>query len=267
MADTMVTTVGADAGAITGTLILVALALPFIAMAWDGLIRRQIRLQAFPTLRSGVSVRGVGALLLGLVAALAGGVCLTFALGFYLLAASPCGGSLTCTLGVFRAAEGFSWIWLGGFLVWFTFVWLRTGDPHKRVLVYGVWYHQKKAARHVLGQLRLQQLPLLPLEHLYDLEDQLLSFMHEQGWLTHGKAWLDGAGKTPVDVSIAEMWDVVLRQRAYRNSSESERAAIRVLLEYFVTRAQRVKRMSRLSRWWVGSAQVGKAMTYGRRPI
>jgi hypothetical protein len=54
MADLMMDTIGtggtpaAISGAFAGTLGLVGLALPFIAFAWDGLVRRQMLLPAFP---------------------------------------------------------------------------------------------------------------------------------------------------------------------------------------------------------------------------
>jgi hypothetical protein len=124
-----------DGGEFEVALILVALVFPCIAFAWDGLVRRQLLLHAFPFGGGSVTLKHIGSLLVALLAVAIGLVCVFFALGFCLVGSQLCHSSFACMVGL---VEFPAWGWFGMWVVWFFYVWLRLGDPRKRVLVYGV---------------------------------------------------------------------------------------------------------------------------------
>jgi hypothetical protein len=147
-------------------------------------------------------------------------------------------------------------------------VWLRMGDPRKRVLVYGVWYHQQKVAREINRRLGQQGLAPLSRERLYALEEAVLGLMRARGWLVYGEAWLDGGRKrTAVAIPPERMAHEALREQAFAQLGESERVAVELLLTYFQTQARRAHQMSPLRRWWVGTGQRGRLGVYGRRAL
>jgi hypothetical protein len=152
---------------------------------------------------------------------------------------------------------------------WFVIVWLWMGDPRKRVLVYGVWYHQEQVARQVNRRLQAPGLAPLPREQLYVWEDGLVRLLRERGWLDHGQPPLEQGGhRTAREVPPPEtMLAKVLHERAYHGMGASERAAIGLLLDHFLTQAQRAEQMSPLRRWWVGRSQAAKLGVYGRRAL
>jgi hypothetical protein len=262
----------------TGTLTIGALAFVCIAFAWDGLVRRQILLHSFPFGGGSVTVRRIVSVLIGLLAAALAVFLLLFAWGFYLLGIQSCGGSYSCLIG---SVQPFAWVWFGLCFGWFTFVWLRMGDPRKRVLVYGVWYYQQRAARPVIERLRSLGLPPIARERLYALEEAVVGELHAQGWLAHGKAWLDGEQHTAREAPLTEIiasvqhglrdqrsGDEAAREDAFvYHDTPGEREAVAALVEYFQKRAEKAKHMSVIARWWIGSAQIGKMQVYGRRSI
>lgn len=268
------TTMRAD-DSFTGTLGFLGFAIPCFALAWDGLVRRQVLLYAFPV-RGALGdqahvARRIGAFALGLLCLLAGLICLLLAWGFLLFAFERnCQGhaSLACAGSLAGSAQFFGWALLAGGVVWFLMVWLRAGDPRKHVLVYGVWYHQEKVALEVNRQLQASGMESLPDERLYALEESVLRLMRTQGWLVYGDAYLDGGRKrTVIEVPPEVMVREALHERAFRGVGESERMAIALLIPYFRAQAQRAEHMSRLHRWWVGTGQRGKLGVYGRRTI
>lgn len=259
----------------TGTLIFLGLAFPFIALAWDGLIRRQLLLPAFPVGAAlgsqAVQVRRLGSIAIGLVCLLAAAFSLLFAWGFLRLGvARTCPGrdALTCAGPLLGSAEVFSWAWLGLCLGWFVIVWLRMGDPRRRVLVYGVWYRQDKVARAITRQLQERGLPSLPQARVYALEEDVLRLMRARGWLVFGDASLDGGQqRTAVAVAPETMVDRILQDPMFADAGEAERVAIEYLLGYFHVQAQRAQHLSPMRRWWVGSSQRGRLGVYGRRAV
>lgn len=260
------------------TLGCLGLVLLGIAFAWDGLVRREMLLHSFPIGGGSVTIRRIGSIVIGLLAAALAIFLLLFAWGTVRLGLQSCGGSYGCLVG---SAEFPAWVWFGLFFGWFTFVWLRVSNPRKRVLVYGVWYYQQRAARPVIERLQALGLPLLPKERVYALDEAVVGELHGQGWLVHGKAWLDGEPRTAREASLAEI--VAAVQRGLQNpipeeedagenafiyqDTPSEREAVAVLVDYFLRRAEKAKRMSPVARWWVGSGQIGKWQVYGRRAI
>ena len=251
------------------------LAFPCPAFAWDGLVRRQLLLPAWPVGAAfghqALRIRRVGGLLIGMLSLL-GTVFFLFAgWALWLLAAKrDCGGeqALTCAGTLARSAQFVGWAWFGMCAVWFGFVWMRLGDPRKRALVYGVWYHQERVARRLARELQAQGLAPLPQDRVYALEEAVLRLMRARGWLVYGDAWMDGGRhRTAVTVPLETMSAEALRQPAFQGADESTRAAIEWLLEYFQTQAQRVQHMSPLHRWWVGWAQKGRLGVYGRRAL
>lgn len=265
----------AHVDAFTGTLIILGLAFPCFAFAWDGLVRRQLLLPAFPVgavLGSqALRIRKLGGLAIGLICLFIGIFFVLFALALSQVAAQrDCRGqsALACIGTMSRAAEWTAWAWFGMCLLWFVIAWLRVGDPRKHVLVYGVWYHQEKVARQINRQLRARGLAPLPRERLYTLEEGVLSVMRAKGWLVYGEAWLDGGRKrTAVEVPLETMVQETLQEPAFQSAGGTERVAIELLLTYFHTQAQRAQRMSPFHRWWVGTGQRGKLGVYGRRAI
>lgn len=261
----------------TGTLGLLGLALPCIAFAWDGLVRRQLLLPDFPvgaTLGAqALRIRRLGGLAIGLVCLLASIFFLLASMVFLQLAIEAhCRNqnqsALACTGALAGSAEGFAWVCFGICLLWFVIVWLRLGNPYKHVLVYGVWYHQEKVARQINRQLRQRGLAPLPHERLYALEESVLQVMRAKGWLVYGEAWLDGGRtRTPVEVPLETMVHETLQEPAFQSTAETESIATELLLTYFHTQAQRAQHMSPFHRWWVGTGQRGKLGVYGRRAI
>lgn len=260
---------------VTGTLILLGLAIPCFALAWDGLVRRKMLLYAFPV-RGALGdqarvARRIWAFMIGLLCLVAGLTFLLLAWGSFLVAFERrCQGhgSLACVGALAGSAEAYAWAWFGGCVLWFLIVWLRMGDPRKRVLVYGMWYHQDKVAREVNRQLQTRGLAPLPDERLYALEEAVLRLMRTRGWLVYGDTYLDGGRKrTPVEIPPDEMAREALREKAFQGLGESERMAITLLLADFQAQARRAEHMSRLHRWWVGGGQRGKLGVYGRRTI
>lgn len=259
----------------TGILIFLGLSIPCFALAWDGLVRRRMLLYGFPV-RGALGdqarlVRRVWAFAIGLLCLLAGLICLLLAYGTWLIAIErQCQGhfSLACADTLAGSAEWYAWAWLGMFVLWFLIVWLRAGDPRKRVLVYGVWYHQQQVARHVNQQLEARGLEPLPDEQIYALEEAVLRLMRAKGWLVYGDAYLDGGRKrTAIGVPPEQMVREALHERAFQDVSKSERMVITLLIPYFLQQAQHAERMSPLHRWWVGTGQRGKLGVYGRRTI
>ncbi len=246
----------------TGTLGFLAFALPCFAFAWDGLVRRRVLLHAFPIGGGSITLKGIGALALALVSAALGLFFLLFAFGFYRLALTRCDGSVTCVL---TSAQWPAWMLFGLFAVWFFFVWVRMGDARKRVLVYGVWYHQEKVARLIARHLRDEGKPTVSMERLYELQEQVVRLLHTQRWLSHGKTWLDGRNTIVREASLEAIIAEILSEQEFATISSSEREAIRFLVAYFIQQAEHAKHMSPIVRWWIGSAQIGKMQTYGAR--
>lgn len=237
------------------TVICFALALLCFIPAWDGCVRGRISLPFFP------SVGGVWARLVGIPAALLDGLLVFLAWQSWREESTLCSGSWACIGTHVRTIDSSTWSVLAGALLFWVVVWLRIGDPRKRILLYGVWYHQEHAARAVRRQLRAQQLPLLTGEQIYTLEDEVVRLMGKEGWLERA------ADKTAQEVPLDEMYQFVMRRHRYRNATEAERVALHALLDYFITRARTVRHMLPLVRWWIGSGQIGKMMTYGRRDL
>lgn len=271
----MIGTSRAQDDAFTGTLILLGLAIPCFALAWDGLVRRRVLLYVFPV-RGALGdqahlVRRIGALVIGLLCLLAGLICLILAWGFFVVAFEhrcQVHEPLACTGSLASSAAVIGWIWLAGGVLWFLIVWLRMGDPRKRVLVYGVWYHQEKVACQVNQGLQARGLAPLPEERAYALEEAVLRLMRARGWLAYGDAYLDGGSKrTAVNVTPEQMAREALREKTFQGLNDSEREAIMLLLTDFQAQARRAEHMSRLHRWWVGTGQRGKLGVYGRRTI
>lgn len=267
-----------SSGLFTGTLIIGGLALLFIAFAWDGLVRREMLLHAFPIGGGSITLRRVVSLVIGLLAAILAAFLLLFAGGFYLTGIQSCAGSYSCLVG---SVQPFAWIWFGLFFGWFTLVWLRVGNPRKRVLVYGVWYYQQRAAGPVIERIRTLGLPAMAQARLYALEEAVVGELHAQGWLVHGKVWLDGEQRTARIAPLTEIITAVQHGLENPLSGDdgaganafvyqdvpSEREAVAILVDYFLRRAEKAKRMSPVARWWVGSGQLGKWQVYGRRAI
>lgn len=254
---------------------VLGLAIPCFAFAWDGLVRRRLLLQAFPlgtTLGSqSLLIRRLGGLAIGSVCLLAGTFFVLCALVLVQLgAARDCRGqgALACMGTLAGTAQASAWVWFGMSLGWFLLVWLRMGDPRKRVLVYGVWYHQEKVAHRINHKLQSRGLEPLPHDHLYTLEERVLGLMRARGWLVYGEAWLDGGRKrTAVEVPLGAMIQEMLNEPASQKLGDTERAAIELLLTYFKTQAQHAQHMSPLRLWWVGTGQRGKLGVYGRRAV
>lgn len=252
---------------VEAVVILVSLVLLCMVFAWDGLVRRRMLLPSSPLGGGSISITGVWALLVGSFAALFGGSMFFLLVVYAYSAVTQCHGSLTCIGETARTVDVAVWVWLGLTVVWIVLVWLRAGNPYKRVLVYGVWYHQDKVARLTQNDLAARGLKPLPKERIYALAAALIQTMHQQHWLVNGKVWLDGGTTTAKDLTVTEMLEVVLHQPAYQQSGKSQRAAIAFLLSYFKTEAQRAQRMWPFHRWLVGTAQIGKRQVYGRRAI
>ena len=250
------------------TLGALGLALPCFAFAWEGLVRRQLLMPAFPPSAvfgsQALLIRRLGGLAIGLVCLLASVFLVLFALLLIQVGAGrDCRGhgALACLGTLAGTAEWTAWAWFGGFVLWFVIVWLRMGDPRKRVLVYGVWYHQEKVARQINHELRARGLASLPQERLYTLEDSVLRVMRAKGWLVYGDAWLAGGRQqqaAPVDVTPETMWREALREPAFESLDETERVAVGLPLALFQTQAERAQHLSPLRRWWVGTGQHGK---------
>jgi hypothetical protein len=252
-----------DGGNVEMTLILAGLALPCLASAGDGLVPPRTLLQVLPIGGRSVTLKGVVSFLVGMLALAIALGCLFLAFGFFLLGSTLCHGSFACLIS---SVEFPAWGWFAVCAGWFFLVWLRFGDSHQRVLVYGRWYHEDQVARLVAQQLSARGLAPIPEETLYDLESDLVRRMHERGWIVHGWAWLDGGQKrSVVEVPPDEMLRTVLREPAYRHATDAEREAIRFLLEYFLAQARRAEQVSPIWRWWVGTAQIAKGQVYGRR--
>ena len=242
-------------------------------LSWSGAAVRGLRLgwvntgrgrllHAFPIGGGSVTLTGIGAFLLALVVSALGVFLFLLAWVSTRVALQRCNGSFSCVL---TSAEWPAWVWFGLCAFWFFFVWLRLGDTRKRVLVYGVWYHQEKVARLIAQQLREEGQTPITKERHYALQEQIVRLLHTERWLIHDKEWLDGknvvARQAPQEEIIAE----TLRAPEFAESSGSEREAVRLLVTYFLRRADSAKHMSPLARWWVGSAQIGKLQTYGAR--
>jgi hypothetical protein len=156
-------------------------------------------------------------------------------------------------------------MWFGLCAAWFFFVWLRIGDARKRVLVYGVWYHQEKVARLITRELHAEGQPIVTKERLYELQEQVVRLLHTQRWLTHGRTWLDGRNTIAREASLQEITAEVLTEPEFATIPAPERETVQLLVAYFLQRAEHAKHMSPVARWWIGSAQIGKMQTYGAR--
>jgi hypothetical protein len=261
--------VPADGGYFGLALGFAGLALLCSAFAWDGLVRQRLLLPAFPFGASlgdqALLVKRVGSVLIGVVATVLGLGCWLLTISFVHLGSQRCGGSVGCLLG---SGPFPLWVWFGLWVIWFSFVWVRMGDPRKRVLVYGVWYHQARLARQTARHLREQGLAAVPQMRLYALEDELVRLLHTHGWLAIGHPRLaDGRPSDVQAVAPADIPAIMLQEPAFHGVSEAEREAIRFLLTQFLALAERAEHMSRWRRWWVGTAQVGKLAAYGRRAL
>jgi hypothetical protein len=96
--------------------------------------------------------------------------------------------ALACMRSLLGTVQLYAWGWFGMWVLWFVVVWMWTGDPRKRVLVYGVWYHQEPVARQVNRQQRAQGLESLPRECVYGLEDGIARLLRANGWLDQGQS-------------------------------------------------------------------------------
>ena len=183
----------AASSAFTVMLGFVGIALPCFAFAWDGLIRRHALIWSFPvgaTLgQQATSITRLRAVVLGTFSALLGVFLLGLAVEFYrvaLLRQCPGHASLTCVGALTASVPWEGWLWLGICTGWFVLVWLRIGDPRKRVLVSGVWYQQDRAAGVVNRRLRAQGLAPMAPQRLYQIETVLVRWLNEHGWLGPG---------------------------------------------------------------------------------
>jgi len=252
---------------VEAVIVCITILLVGVAFAWDGLIRRKVSLPSSPFGGGYFGVKESWAVIIGLASLLID-LFMLFSAFFYMLEAlEVCRNAPACISETIRGVEWPAWACLGGVMIWFLLVWLRTGNLYKRVLVYGIWYRQDKVARLVQHELQNRGLKPLPTERIYALEFTLVHFMQAQHWLVNGKTWLDGGNYTPKEIPTAEMLGVVLSQPAFQQSSKAQRAAIEFLLDYFKAEAQRAQRMSLFHRWLVGTAQIGKRQVYGRRAI
>lgn len=274
----------AASSAFTVMLGFAGLVFPCGAFAWDGLVRRHALIWSFPvgaTLgQQAASITRLRAVVLGVVSALLGVFLLGLAVEFYrvaLLRQCPGHASLACVGALTASVPWAGWLWFGICTGWFVFVWLRIGDPRKRVLVSGVWYQQDRAAGVVNRRLRAQGLlPLAP-ERLYQIEGVLVRWLNQHGWLGPGvtgpgyglppAAWPQGAAEAQ---EVAEP-DVVLTavegERVYLAADETQRAALRILIPYFLDLARRGERKSALARWWARTGQLARLGIYGRRTL
>ncbi|HEV2237215.1 MAG TPA: hypothetical protein VGR57_11190 [Ktedonobacterales bacterium] len=259
----------------TGTLIFGGLALPSIAFAWDGLVRRRILLPAFPVGaalgQSAALVRRAGSLAIGTFSLLGAGFCALAAWGYFLLAFQRrchSQGSLACLGSLVGSVEGFAWGWFGICVGWFVVVWLWTGDPRKRMLVYGVWYHQERVARQVNQRLQAQELAPLPQEQLYALEEGVLRVLRARGWLDPSPAArADGEPPAARAAPAPEQMRAAVQQEVTPSGGEAERAAAVWLLDDFLAQAQHAAQMSPRRRGWVSRLQLAKLGVYGRRAM
>lgn len=263
------------------TLIFFGLALPCIAGAWDGLVRRQMLLPAFPVGaamgQQAASIRRTGAVVVGLFCLLASIFLLLLVWGTWLVAAKylcHSGSALTCMGTLVRATEAPAWGWSSMWVLWFVVVWLWMGDPRKRILVPGVWYHQEVVARQINRELRRQGLAPLPRERLYALENNLVRLLRVSGWLNAGAAAAQrSGGRSPQVLQVREapsresMLAEVQRELVSTGVGDSERVAIGLLLDYFLARAQQAEQMSPLRRWWAHRSQAAKLGVYGQRAL
>jgi hypothetical protein len=145
-------------------------------------------------------------------------------------------------------------------------VWLWAGDPRKRVLVYGVWYHQERIARQVNRQLRVHGLAPLPHERLYVLEDGIVRLLRELGWLDSNPPSSASEGEPP-QAKRERMLADVRRELAERGVAGSEEQAAIGLLDSFLTQAQQAQKMSPPRGGWVARVHAAKLGVYGRRAL
>jgi hypothetical protein len=258
------------------TVIFTGTALPCLAFAWDGLVRRQALLPAFPVGaalgQQAASLRRFGALALGLLALLAGAFCLLAAWALWRTAAMQLcqrRGALTCMGTLVGTVQFSAWGWFGLCLLWFLVVWLLVGDPRKRVLVPGVWYHQERLARQVNRRLCAQGMAPLPSERLYALEEGVVRVLRAQGWLNPPPAARanDVPSATRAASAPEQIQAVVQQEVLASGGGEAERAATVWLLDDFLAQAQHAAQMSTKRRLWVSRIQAAKLGVYGRRAL
>jgi hypothetical protein len=279
-------------GAFTVMLGFVGMVFPCLAFAWDGLVRRRALIAPFPvgaTLGGNAALlKHVWAVVLALFALLLGGFFLLAAWGFYLVALQrqcPGRASLACVGALAASATWVGWAWFGLCAGWFVIVWLRIGDPRKRVLVPGVWYQQDRAAEFANRQLRARGLAPLSPRRLYAMEAGLVRWLtwHQRlgpGAVPRGQGRPPGsppAGPAPSGPSEArevpgvaaadEVLAAIERERDYLAASEAERTAMKALIPYFLDLARRGERQSPLARWWVRTGQLARLGIYGRRTL
>lgn len=249
------------------------------AFAWDGLVRRQLLVPAYPMGaalgKQAYLIRRVGGILIGLVALIGTLFCLLVIWAMWMVAVQwecqPHTSALGCAGSLLRSTDFAAWAWFGLWALWFGLVWLRMGDPRKRTLAHGVWYRQDKVARMVNRDLRARGLPTLSDEKLVALQNAVLQVMRKQGWLVYGDWWMDGVARgserRAFQASPATILTQTFEDSAFQEAQKNERAAIEFLLTYFATQAEKAHHMSKLRRWWVGTGQRGRLGVYGRRAL
>lgn len=274
----------AASGAFATMLIFAGLVPLCIAFAWDGLVRRHALVWSFPvgaTLgQQAASITRLWAVVLGAFAAVLGLFLLLLSWEFYRIALKrqcPGHASLACTGALASSTTWIAWAWFSLFVFWFVFVWLRFGDPRKRVLVSGIWYQQDRAAELVNRQMRARGLAPLAPARLYTLQTGLVRWLNWHGWLGSAAAGParapspvsppGGARGTP-GVADADVVQAAMReQAAYRALGESEREAVTLLIPYFLDLARRGQRQSPIARWWARTGQLARLGIYGRRTL
>jgi hypothetical protein len=212
------------------------------------------------------------ATVLGVLCLLATAFLLLLVWGSWMVAAQhDChgGSALGCMGSLLGTVQVYGWGWFGMWVLWFVVVWLWTGDPRKRVLVYGVWYHQERVARAVNRQLRAQGLATLPRERLYGLEDSIVHLLRANGWLEQDQSPSspEPEGKASPHAKREHMLAEVQRALAERGVAESEQAAVGLLVDSFLAQAQQAQELSPLRRGWIGRVQAAKLGVYGKRAL
>lgn len=270
----MILAAAVDANVTMLTVSFFGILLLVIALIWDGLVRRHILIPQF--LGGGAfSIQDVWAVVLGLFGLVLGGALALFEALLLRYLFRACQGEGTCVGGVLLSTPWEGWLVLGICVAIFGLGWLQMGDARRRMVVFGIWYHQGKLAHQVNERLRAAGLPTLAKECLYQLEEDVLLLLHHHDWL--GPQFIPSfrGGKltspTIARPSVASMTDGIIGELGAQHDQgtyappEVRRHAIRTLIEYFAAEAERARRRPGLTREWVGRSQLAKAFTYGEK--
>lgn len=270
----MILAAAVDANVTSLTVSFFGILLLFMALIWDGLVRRHVLIPQF--LGGGAfSVQDVWAVVLGLFGLVLGGALALFEALLLRYLFRACQGEAACVGGLLISTPWEGWLVLGICVANFGLGWLQMGDARRRMVVYGVWYHQETLARQVNGRLREQGLTALPRKQLYQLEEAILLLLHERDWLGPQfiPSFRGGKLTSPMAArpSAAAMTDEIIGELGDQDDQgvhagpEVRRQAIRTLVEYFLAEAKRARQRSALTREWVGRSQLAKAFTYGEK--